>query len=74
MTDKRQAFVDELQALLRKYNAELTADDHFTGYAECGEDVRMTVEFNRTPDDDTWYDDVDLGKWFDADTKVDLDA
>jgi hypothetical protein len=38
------AFKAELQALLDKYGAELSAKDHFMGYAECGEDVRMTVD------------------------------
>ncbi len=33
----------ELQALLNTYNAELYAEDHYEGYAECGEDVRMTI-------------------------------
>lgn len=36
-------FRHELRALLAKYNAELQAEDHWQGYAECGEDVRMTV-------------------------------
>ena len=37
-------FMRDLQALLAKYGeAELSADDHWTGYAECGSDVRMTV-------------------------------
>lgn len=38
------AFRTELQALLDKYGAELEARDHYSGYAECGEDVRMTVD------------------------------
>ena len=39
-----QAFRAELQALLDKYGAELSAKDYWTGYSECGEDVRMTVD------------------------------
>lgn len=38
-----QAFREELQALLDKYGAELEAKDHYQGWSECGEDVRMTV-------------------------------
>ena len=38
------AFRAELQALLDKYGAELEAKDHYQGYAECGEDVRITVD------------------------------
>ena len=36
-------FKAELQSLLDKYGAELEAEDHYPGYAECGEDVRMTA-------------------------------
>jgi hypothetical protein len=36
-------FKAELAALLAKYDATLEAEDHYPGYAECGEDVRMTV-------------------------------
>lgn len=39
-----KAFRDELQALLDKYGAELSAKDHYQGYPECGEDIRMTVD------------------------------
>jgi hypothetical protein len=37
-------FLSDLKALLKKYNAEITCADHYQGYPECGEDVRMTVE------------------------------
>ena len=37
-------FMRDLQALLAKYGeAELSAEDHWTGFAECGSDVRLTV-------------------------------
>ena len=37
-------FMRDLRALLTEYGeAELSAEDHWTGYAECGSDVRMTV-------------------------------
>jgi hypothetical protein len=42
--DVEKAFRTELQALLDKYGAEIEAEDHFMGYAECGEDVRITVD------------------------------
>lgn len=38
-----EAFRADLQALLNKYGAAMEAEDHWTGYAECGQDVRMTV-------------------------------
>lgn len=37
------AFLKDLQDLLDFYDAELEAKDHFEGYPECGEDVRITV-------------------------------
>ena len=36
-------FLSELKALLKKYNAEIEAEDHWKGYSECGRDIRMTV-------------------------------
>ena len=37
-------FMRDLQSLLARYGeAELSAEDHWTGFAECGSDVRMTV-------------------------------
>lgn len=52
-SDERSAeFLAELLALLHKYNATLDAADHYRGYAECGEDVRMTVSIPATWDSD----------------------
>ena len=61
MNDIRTEFLSELHALLKKYKAEIVCSDHWSGYAECGEDVRMTVEF-----DDYTIDDIDFGCWIDA--------
>lgn len=36
-------FIEDLKSLLKKYNAEIGAEDHWMGYAECGRDIRMTV-------------------------------
>ena len=62
-----QAFRADLQALLDKYGAELSAKDHWTGYAECGEDVRMTVEVPAIYDADhncaREYTEIELGTW-----------
>lgn len=38
------SFMSELRALLDKYQARIEAEDHWIGYAECGEDVRMEVD------------------------------
>ena len=43
--DQRHRFLNDLQLLLEKHNASIEADDHWQGYPECGQDVRMTVEF-----------------------------
>jgi len=59
-----QAFMTELQALLDKYGAELQAEDHYIGYAECGEDVRMTVTVPAIYDEHNCvreWTDIDIG-------------
>lgn len=62
MSDKiHKLFISELTELLQKYDAKLMAEDHYPGYAECGEDIRITVEFN-----DFQIPDLDLGQWFDG--------
>ena len=56
----RKNFLNDLKDLLGKYGAEIVAEDHWTGYAECGQDVRMTVEF------ENWkMEDLDLGRYVD---------
>jgi hypothetical protein len=50
-------FLEELAALLKKYNAEIEADDHYQGYPECGQDIRITIDF---PDDEVVFD-----RWID---------
>lgn len=62
-----QEFRAELQALLNKYGAELEAKDHWTGYAECGEDVRVIVHIPGIWDKDgnpvREYTEIDLGSY-----------
>jgi len=58
-------FTAELQALLNKWNAELDASDHYQGWPECGEDIRMIVTIPGSWDKDgnttqEWTE-VDLG-------------
>ena len=59
------AFKADLQALLDKYGAELEATDHWQGYSECGEDVRMTVDIPAIYDSEynclREFTEVDLG-------------
>lgn len=55
---KRQEVLNELQLVLEKHNAAITVDDHWQGYAECGQDLRITIEI----DDD---EDIELGSCLD---------
>lgn len=65
-----QAFKTELQALLDRYGADLEAKDHWQGYAECGADVRMTVDVPAIYDANhncvREYTEIDLGRWMSA--------
>ncbi len=56
----RNKFIEELHALLKKYDVKLKAEDHWRGYAECGEDVRITAEF-----EDWKIDEINFGTWID---------
>jgi hypothetical protein len=38
------SFRADLLELLANYDAEMEAKDHWEGYAECGEDIRITVD------------------------------
>jgi IS1 family transposase len=63
-----QEFRQRLSALLQEFGAELTAEDHWSGYAECGQDVRMTVEIPSVYDPETReymreMTIIDLGRW-----------
>ena len=57
----RDEFLCRLKSLLEEFDAEITAEDHWQGYAECGQDIRITVEF-----DDYRVEDIDLGKQIDG--------
>lgn len=67
MSDRRNEFCTELLQLLDKYKCHIQAKDHWQGYAECGQDVRMTVEF-----DDWQLADIDLTSSVHADGYIDL--
>jgi hypothetical protein len=62
------AFKRDLIELLSRYNASLSAEDHFQGYAECGEDVRATISVPAIYDGDgnllQEHTDIDLGTHF----------
>lgn len=61
-------FKQKLKDLLLEYDAELSADDHWTGYAECGQDIRMIVSIPSIYNKDTHecereYTEIDLGRY-----------
>lgn len=66
----KENFLKDLKALLKEYDAELSAEDHFSGYAECGEDVRMAVDLRGIYDENGEtvrpYMEIDLGKSIDG--------
>ena len=62
----QENFTEELKDLLKKYKASLSAEDHWTGYPECGKDVRMTVDFEIKDENGFYVDDLELGRYFDG--------
>jgi hypothetical protein len=63
----KQEFMDKLKALFKEYNAGLSADDKWIGYAECGQDVRMDIYIPSVyVDNETISEgvEIDLGKYF----------
>jgi len=61
-------FLAELKNLLTKYDATIDAEDHFQGYPECGEDVKMTVtipsKYAFNSDMLQEWTEIDLGRHF----------
>ena len=67
MFDRTEQFKKELIALCRKFNVtEIEARDEYPGYAECGEDIHITIEFkgDYTVDPPIPYETLDLGGFF----------
>ncbi len=65
------AFLKDLKVLLVKHRATFEVDDHWTGYAECGKDLRLTVEIPPVWDKDGQLVnagvDINLGTYITAD-------
>ncbi len=57
--NRREEFINKLQLLLEEFDCNLFADDFYQGYPECGQDVRMIVEFS-----DWAIESIDLGGGF----------
>ena len=69
MNDPKEQFIEELKMLLRKYDADILAKDHYDGYPECGEDIRMTVTIPAIYDGDQEirkFTEIDLGSYLSA--------
>ena len=58
----KDLFLKDLTALLDKYDACLEAKDHYQGYPECGQDVRMTAFISPYSEIE-----IDLGGYVDKD-------
>lgn len=70
----KQEFIRELRSLFDRYNAEITAKDYYSGYAECGENIKMVVDIPAFWDKDGNLiqegAEIDMGSWFDKDKKL----
>lgn len=67
--DVELSFRADLKALLAKYNADIEASDHYSGYPECGEDIKMIVNIPSLYDGNEQireYTEIDLGHWVDG--------
>jgi len=45
-------FIEDFKALIQKYDADLEIEDHFSGYAECGRNMRLDIDFPSKYDKD----------------------
>jgi hypothetical protein len=62
-----EGFKADLQAVLDKWEAELSAEDHYPGWPEAGEDIRMTAvisgRYTASGDTARDYTEIDLGRY-----------
>lgn len=61
-------FETALKQLLKSFNnADMQADDHYSGYPECGEDIKITVTIPAVYDENhnciSEFTEIDLGKY-----------
>lgn len=65
-------FLGKLKALLGEYGATIEAEDHYPGYAECGSDIRTTVDIPSVYENGDivrpWTE-IDLGRYFTSETE-----
>jgi len=65
-------FETELRALLQKHRCTLTVDNHWTGYPECGQDLRLTADIDTRWDENG--DLISLGGTLNLGTHVGFDV
>lgn len=43
MNETEKQFLTEFKEFLKKWGVELSTEDHYSGYSECGKDIRMNA-------------------------------
>jgi hypothetical protein len=71
-------FMEEFKALFLKWNATIQTENHYQGYAECGEDIRITIDIPSIYDADGTTIragiELDLGHYWDVEARHVLDG
>jgi hypothetical protein len=61
--NKSIEFLKEFKALLEKYDIDnISADDEWQGYAECGQDIRIRIDSYKFVDGEIQKIDLDFGQ------------
>lgn len=48
--NKREQVLNDIQLVLEKHGASISVDNHYLGYPECGQDLRITIEIEGDED------------------------
>ena len=43
MNDNKKQFLESFHKLLIEHDVDMTVDDHYQGYSECGQDLKITL-------------------------------
>ena len=60
--NRKNEFMNELNELFKKYNITMSAEDQWTGYRECGEDLHILIDSRGVCFEDDF--DIDLGRYY----------